>query len=180
MSQPADLRHRLEQAEEARIGDDYARDRTIHVRKQPLEGGQVGRAGVRTGGHERDLVGDERGSSEVGAERLAVVGVDSPADEHSLAPGCAAGHQRTLSRCRCPVVMRSGYDVEAGQLGHQRLVFVDALERALADLRLVGRIGGVELAPQQQLVDYGRSEVAIGSGAEEADQIDAVEVGKGG
>ena len=44
------------------------------------------------------------------------------------------------------VVVRGRDDVQAGQLGEQRLVLVDRLERALADLRLVRRVGGVELA----------------------------------
>ena len=54
--QAADLGHRLEQAEEVRLGGDDAGDRAVRVGEHPLQGGQVGRAGGRAVGDQRDLV----------------------------------------------------------------------------------------------------------------------------
>ena len=174
MGQTPDLSHWLQQTQEARVRDHNAGHGKLRVGEHPLQGNHVGRAGGRAVGHERDLVGHERGPSEVGAKGLAIVGVDSGAHQHAL-PACGpARHQGCLSRGRGPVVVRGGHDVQAGKLGHQRLVFVDGLERALADLRLVRRIGGVELAPQEQLIDDGRSEMTVCPGAQEADQIDPI------
>jgi hypothetical protein len=100
--------------------------------------------------------------------------MDAATDQDSLASRCPAAHQGGLGRGRGAVVVGRGNDVQSGQLRHQRLVFVDRLERALADLRLVGRVGGVELAAQEQLVDDGWGEVPVCAGAEEAGQVDAV------
>ena len=104
--------------------------------------------------------------------------VDTPADQHPLAARRATTHEGRLGRGRGAVVVRGRDHIQTGQLGHERLVLVDRLERALADLRLVRRVGGVELAAQEQLVDHCRGEVAVGSGAEEADQLDPVAVGQ--
>ncbi len=56
VGEATDLGHRLEQAEEVRLARDDAGDRAVRVGQQPLESGQVGRAGGRPVGHERDLV----------------------------------------------------------------------------------------------------------------------------
>ena len=105
--------------------------------------------------------------------------MDGAADQHALAArGRANGHQRRLGGRRAAVVVRGGDDVQAGQLRDQRLVLVDRLERALADLRLVGRIRGIELAARQDLVDRRRDVVAVRAGAEEARQADAVARGQ--
>ena len=100
--------------------------------------------------------------------------VDGPADEHPIAARGADGHQRRLGHRRRAVVVRSGNDVQAGQLSDQRLILVDGLQRALADLRLVRRIRGIELAPAEDLVDGGRDVVAIGAGTQEAGQPDPI------
>jgi hypothetical protein len=49
----------------------------------------------------------------------------------------------------------------AGQRADHRLELEDRLQRPLAHLRLIGRIGGVELAAQQDVVDSGWDEVMI-------------------
>src|SRR3990170_4255764 len=64
----------------------------------------------------------------------------------------AHGHHGGLGRGRRSVVVRGRNHVEPGQLGEERLVLVDRLQRALADLRLVGRVRGVELAAREDLV----------------------------
>jgi hypothetical protein len=178
VGQAAGLRHRLEEAQEARVRDHDARDRPLGVGEHSLESDQIGRARSRSFSHQRNLVGHEICAAEVRAQRLAVMRMDTAADQHTLAARGAAGHQRPFGRGRRPVVVRRGDDVHARQLAQQRLVLVDRLERALADLGLVRRVGGVELAAQEELVHDCRNEMAIGSGAEEAHQIDPIPLGE--
>ena len=106
--------------------------------------------------------------------------MDAARDEHPLAAGRAAGHQRGLGGRGRAVVVRGRDDVEVDQLGDQRLVLVDALERALADLGLVRRVGRVPLAAQQQLVDGRRAPVAVDAGAQEGRQVGPVAAGQRG
>ena len=178
MGEARDLRHRLEQAEEAGIGDDHARNWIVGVGEQPFQGREVRRAGRRTVRDERDLVGDERRAAEVGAERLAVMGMDAAAHQNPLSPRGPAAHQSRLGRGGRTVVVRGRDHVQAGQFGHKGLVFVDRLECALADLRLVGRVGGIELAPQKKLVDDRRHEMTVDTGTEETDEVDAIRAGE--
>ena len=56
MRQPADLGHRLEQAEEVGLGGDHAGDRAVRIGQHPLQGGQIGRAGGLAVGDQRDLL----------------------------------------------------------------------------------------------------------------------------
>ena len=116
----------------------------------------------------------EPAAEEIRRHRLAVVAMDGPRHEDPLAAGGPAGHQRGLGGgCRAVVVRRRD-DVEADQLGDQRLVLVDRLERPLADLGLVRGVGRVPLAPEQDLIDRGRAVVAIDAGPEERGQVDPV------
>ena len=171
-------RHVLEQPEDVRLGDDDAGDRLVRVGEQPLQRLEVGGAGERPVRDERDLVGLEPGPVGVGRERLAVVRVDAARDEQPLAPRRAAGHERRLGGRGAAVVVRRGHDVHRGQLGEQRLVLVDALERALADLGLVRRVGRVPLAAEQHLVDRRRAPVAVRARAEERGEVHPVAPGQ--
>ena len=173
VGQLADRGHRLEQAEEVGLRGDDAGDRPVRVGEHPLERLEVGRPGGVAVGDERDLV-ELEAAAEVGPQRAAVVRMDAAADEHPLAAGRPAGHQRGLGRGGRAVVVRGRDDVEVDQLGDQRLVLVDALERALADLGLVRRVGRVPLAAQQELVDGGRAPVAVDAGAQERDEVGPV------
>ena len=175
--QAADLGHRLEQAEEVGLGRDDPGDRPVRVGQHPLEGGEIGRAGGLALGHERDLL-EIQAAREVGPGRGPVVGVDAARDEDALAAGRPAGHQRGLGRGRRPVVVRGGHDVEVDQLGQQRLVLVDALEGALADLGLVRRVGRVPLPAQQELVDRGRAPVPVDARPEERGEVGPVPRGE--
>ena len=177
MGKPAGLGHRLEQPQEARVRNDHAGHRAFGICQHALESLEVRRAGSRSFGHKRDLIGHEIPAAEVGAQGLAVVRVHAAAHEHAFTPRGPAAHQGAFRRRGCPVVMRGRNHVHARQLGHHRLVFVDGLERALTDLGLVGRVGGVELAAQENLVDDRGNEVAVNPGAEEAHQIDPIALG---
>ncbi len=177
--QLADRGHRLQQAEEVGLRGDDTGHWTVGLGEHPLERFEVRGAGRRPVGHQGDLV-ELEAPAEVGPQRPAIVRVDPAAHEHAVAAGGAAGHQRGLGRGRGAVVVRCRDDVQVDQLGHQRLVLVDALERALADLGLVRRVGGVPLAAQQQLVDGRRAPVAVDAGAQERHQVGPVASGHRG
>ncbi len=100
--------------------------------------------------------------------------MDGPRDEDPCATGRPAGHQGRFGRGRGTVIVGSRNDVEVHELADERLVFIDALERALADLRLVRRVRGVPLAAQEQLVDGGRRPVAIDTGSQERGEVGPV------
>ena len=104
--------------------------------------------------------------------------VHAARDEDALASRRAAGHQRGFGGGRRAVVVRRRHHVEVDQLGQQRFVLVDALERPLADLGLVRRVGRVPLPAQQQLVDRGRAPVPVDPGAEERRQVGPVARGE--
>ena len=179
MRQPADLGHRLEQAEEIRLRGDDPGDGTVGLGQHPFERGEVGRAGRRPVRDERDLVELEP-ALEVRPRGLPVVRMDPARDEDPVAPGRADGHQRRLGGgCRA-VVVRGRHDVEVDQLGQQRFVLVDALEGPLADLGLVGRIGRVPLAAQEQLVDRRWRPVAVDAGAQERGEVGPIAGGQPG
>src|SRR5438045_3000660 len=86
--------------------------------------------------------------------------------------GCAAmtpatGRPGRLGRGRGTVVVRGRHHVEVDKLGEEGLVFVDRLERPLADLRLVRRVRRVPLASEEELVDGRRAPVSIDARSEE-------------
>jgi hypothetical protein len=113
---------------------------------------------------------------EVGAEHSAVLGVHAAGDDDlAAAAHQVEGHDRGLGDGGGAVVVGGVGDLHAGERADQALVLEDRLERALADLRLIWRVGGVELAAAQDLVDGGGDEVVVGACAEE----DAVAVGVG-
>jgi len=69
------------------------------------------------------------------------------------------------------VVVRSVRYFHAGQVGHQRLIFEDGLQRALRNFRLVGRVGGVKFAAPQHVIDNGWDVMMICTRTEERDQM---------
>ena len=102
------------------------------------------------------------------------------AGQHDLtAAGHRVSHQRGLGQRRRAVVDGRVGHVHSRQLRDHRLVLVDRAERALARLRLIGRVGREELAAADQVIDWARHVVIIGAGAEEADVAVAVSVGGG-
>ena len=178
VGQATDLLHRLEEADDRRLGGDDAGHRARRVRQHPLERREVRRPGGGAGGHEGHLRERQVGAGEVRLEGLAVVGVDTPGDEDVLALRGPAGHQRGLGGRGGAVVVGRRDDVHAGQLGEERLVLVDRLERPLADLGLVRRVRRVELAAQEELVDDRRQVVAVDARAEEAREVGPVPPGQ--
>ena len=70
------------------------------------------------------------------------------------------GHQGRFRQRRRAVVERGVGDLHTGQAGHHGLEFIDELQRALARLRLVGRVGAVEFTAGGDL-PHGRRHVVI-------------------
>ena len=82
--------------------------------------------------------------------------------------GFADGHEDGLGDGGAALVERGVGDLHAGELADERLELEERLQAALARLRLVGRVGGVELAPPRDRVHDGGDEVVIRPAAEEA------------
>ena len=89
-------------------------------------------------------------------------------DDRLAASGDAHGHHQRLGSAGRAVVHRGVGDVHAGELADHRLEFEDGLQRSLRDLRLIGRVGGEQLAARDERVDDDGPVVRVGAGAEEA------------
>ena len=175
--QLADLGDWLEQPVEVGVGGDHPGDRALGVREERLEGREIGCAGGVSRRNDGDLLELEP-AAEVRLDRGPDVRVHRVRNEHPLAPRLAAGHERGLGGRGRTVVVRGGHHVEPDQLRDQRLVLVDALQRALADFRLIRRVGRVPLPAEQELVDRGRRPVAVDAGAEERHHVGQVPGGQ--
>ena len=130
-------------------------------------GGVVGDGGgqlvaidpAATRGDDDDL-GFEVG--QVGRQDLSRLGVDRPGDDDpALPPGDGQGHEDRLGDRRAAVVEAGVRDVHAGQLADERLILERRLQGPLARLRLIRRVGRVELAASGQVVHDGRDEVVV-------------------
>jgi hypothetical protein len=175
--QLGDPGHRLQEAEEIRVRGQDPGHRALGVGQEPLQRLEVGRPGGVAIGDQGDLLQLET-TLEIRRHRLSVLGVDPATDQDALAARRPTGHERRLGGGGRAVVMGGGDDIEIDELRDQRLVLVDRLERALADLGLIGRVGRVPLAAEQHLVDGRRRPVAIDAGAEEGHQIRAIAGGE--
>ena len=100
----------------------------------------------------------------IGTHDSAVLGVDKGGDHHleALEAIDVYGGDDRLGSGGSAVIVGSVGDFHAGQVADHRLVFENRLERTLADLWLVGGVGGVELAPAQERIHDGRHKMMIG------------------
>ena len=104
----------------------------------------------------------------VGTHHFPVLGVNGPGHEDAGSVGNAHRHGYRF-RCPCRSLVHRGVgNIHAGQLADHGLKFKNGLQRSLGNLRLVGSVGGKELAPLHQGVDNDRAIVAIGAGAKKA------------
>ena len=116
---------------------------------------------------------------EVGLEHLAIHGVEAPAHQHGAALlGHAHGHQRRFHTGGAAIVEAGIGHLEARQVADERLVLKDVLERALADLGLVGRVGREPFLAADERVDGRGHEVIVGPGPEELGAEAGVPVGE--
>jgi hypothetical protein len=152
-----EARQVLDAAQEVRVLDDHRRG----------VGGDLGQ-GRRAVGRQRQRVDLHGDAARVRVEHLAVARVQRPAHQQPRAARGAHREQAGLGGCRRTVVERGVGDVEPGQLADQRLELEDRLQRALAHLGLVRRVGSQELAATGERVDHRRDEVVVRAGAEKA------------
>jgi len=97
-------------------------------------------------------------SASIAAGRCSVT---TPADRARV-PRC---HHHRLGAGGRAVIEGGAGDGQAGEGGDLSLEFEQDLQRALGDLRLVGRVAGQELRALDDVVDAGRHVVAISAGA---------------
>ena len=88
---------------------------------------------------------------------------------HFVAPGDAQSHKDSVHGRAAAVVDGGVTHVHGRQAAHHRLELKDALQSALADLRLVGRVGGHEFGALEDGVHHGRHEVTVSPGAQEGE-----------
>ena len=127
------------------------------VRCEVFAAGDVGRREIEAEPEELGL----------GPHRFAVVGMQRPGQDRAVAAGQALGHQHRFGGGGRAFVHRRVGDLHAGQHRHLGLELEQELERALADFRLVRRVGGQELAALDQVIDRRRNMMAIGPAAQE-------------
>ena len=102
-----------------------------------------------------------------------------PARKHRLAaPRDPPRHRDRLPAGGRAVVHRGVGDVAAVEPRDLGLELEQALERALGDFGLIGRVAGQELAALDQVIDAGRDMVAIGAAADEEGRIAGGDIGR--
>ena len=149
--------------EEARVAH-HERGRVVS--KQRLDRREV-RASVRA---ERRHVHGRRSvvhGAEVGARRVDGVRVKACAQDHVLPLRHAPRHEHGLGAAARGVVHGGVRDLHPEELADERLKLVYRLERPLAHLRLIRRVGRVELRAEQQLIDRRRDVVVVHAAAQE-------------
>ncbi len=162
----------LDRAEEVGALQDHRGRLAVDRRRQRR---RVGQAVLQP-----DLLDLRPEARRVGGERLAAVRVDAARDDEAAPPLGRADRQVGGGGDRGrPLVEAGGRDRQRGQLRHRRLELEHRLQAALGDLRLVGRVGGEELAALGDRVDDRRHVVVVHPGAEEADLLLAVGVAGG-
>jgi len=156
--------HVLQAPEEIRMLDDHAGGAIVHGRGQ---GVRLEEAVRRGDGHQLAVeVGEVRGQD------LAILGVHAGGRHHApRSAGGAAGHEHSFGHGRAPVVEAGVRHVHAGELGDQGLILKHRLERALARLRLVRRVGRVELAAAGDEVHQRGNEVIVSAAAQETRRL---------
>ena len=153
----------LDGAEHVRLLDE---DRAGVVVDRRCPGVGVGHAAA-----ERDL--DDLGAEAARerAQRLAAVRVQAARDDELAA---AVGELRQVgggADGARALVDRGVGDRQPGELADRGLVLEHHLQAALADLRLVRRVGRQELRAAEQHVDHGGDVVVVHPGAEEGDLV---------
>ena len=109
----------------------------------------------------------------VGAHDLAVLRVQRRAEHHlaALAAADLQRHDHRLGHRGRAVVVRDVGDLHAGQRADHRLVLEVRLQRALADLGLVGRVRGEELRAADDPVHDAGHEVVVRARAQETAHV---------
>src|SRR5438093_2077006 len=98
-------------------------------------------------------------------------------DEKDPTPVDSVRHPGRFAERRRAVVHRRVRRVHPGELADQALVLPQRLEQALADLRLVWRVRGVELGPRDDCAHACGDEVIVEASSEERRHVDDRAVG---
>ena len=152
-----ELREVPDIAEQVGILDDDAGGVGVDPRCQVLAAGWRGRPGLEC----------EALEARQGRGRVAVMRVEVAGDHRLRAPCDAVRHHHRLGRGGRAVIHGGVGDLHAGEQAHLGLELEQVLQRALGDFRLVGRVGGKELAALDQVVHGGRDVVAVAAGPAE-------------
>ena len=102
----------------------------------------------------------------VGAQHFAIFRMHRSRDQHAALAGDAHRHHGGFRHGGRAVVHGSVGHVHAGQLADHGLEFEDGGQRALRDLRLVGRVGGQKLAARDHRIHQHRPVVVVDAGAQ--------------
>jgi hypothetical protein len=141
--------------------DDHGRGVPI---EKPVEGGDIDPAGFV----ERNRFEPDIDVTAVGPGHLLVVRMDTFRQQHPGSPLHPAAEQHRLRQRRGPVIKRGVRHLHAGELANHGLVLEHRLQGALADFRLVGGVGRVELRPGEQMADDRGNVVPVGPGSQKA------------
>ena len=79
--------------------------------------------------------------------------------------------QHGFGQRRRAVIVAGVAHLHSHQAANHRLVLEDRLQNTLAEFRLIGRIGGVEFAALEDVVDRRRNEVSVASRPQERRDI---------
>jgi len=104
-------------------------------------------------------------SAQVGLDYLPILGMDGRRDDDLIAPALPDidCEQHGFCQSRCAVIVTGIAHIHAGQPADHALIFEQGLQHALADLRLILRIGRGELAAGKHVIDGCRPEALIGA-----------------
>jgi len=106
---------------------------------------------------------------------LMIITILATSDDHAMTLGQIASHDRSLGKRGRAIVHRGVCDIHPRQATDQRLELIDTLQHPLADLRLIGRIGSIELGPAGNMADDRGDVVVVDPGAEKTGK--AVHIG---
>ncbi len=181
---------RLEQSERNRIGDDDQQradavqliGQTAHVLELAEEigalhdqrgGGVVDRGAEAVEIDRGRIVADDLGGTgpaQVGLDHCPVLRMHERREEDLVAFALrdVEREQHRLRQRGGAVIVAAIADLHAGETAHHALKLEHGLQLALADLGLIRRIGGIELATAQHVIDRRRSIMVIRAGAEKA------------
>ncbi len=101
-------------------------------------------------------------------QHLAILGMQRPGQDHAATSGEPLRHQHSFSGGGRAVPHRGVRNLHARELAHQRLKFKNGLQRALADLGLIGRVRSQEFAALDQGISDNRAQMVVHARAEEA------------
>ena len=122
---------------------------------------------VVPGSARREPVDGLAGHVAEAVDHIGIMRVQTAGNDRLAAPGHPPRHQHSLTGRRRAVIHGGVGHLHAGQPAHLGLELEQNLQRALADLGLVRRVGGQELRALDQVIDARRHMVLVGAGADE-------------